>query len=314
MQRVKRTTAVAVLPGDPAGGTPGYFPQPNPGGGVLAAVPGYEWYNNVQEEIVSVITGAGLALDGANRAQMLAAIQQLISSGGSIKTPVRAATTANVTLAGSAPNTLDGVALAANDRILVKDQVTGSQNGIYVVTTLGAGANGTWSRATDADGAGEISAGMLVVSNEGAINADAVWELTTDGAITIATTALVFSRINNSLLATANTFTKAQRGAVAVLTDAATIAVDLSLGNNFSVTLAGNRTLGAPTNVVPGQSGIIVLTQDGTGSRTLAYNTFWKFVGGSVPSLTTAAGAVDSFAYYIESATRATCSLMKDLK
>lgn len=194
MQRIKRSTAVAVLPADPAGGTPGYFPLPNPGGGVPAAVPGYEWYNNVQEEICAVISAAGIALDGANRAQMLAAIQQLIASGGATKTPVRAATTANITLAGGAPSTLDGVALAANDRILVKDQTTASQNGLYVVTTLGTGANGTWTRATDADGAGELFAGLLVVSVEGTANADAVWELATDGAITIGTTALVFSR------------------------------------------------------------------------------------------------------------------------
>ena len=60
---------------------------------------------------------------------------------------------------------------------------------------------------------------------------------------------------------------KAQRGTVVALTDAATIAVDLSLANNFSVTLAGNRTLGAPTNTTAGQSGVIVVTQDSTGSR-----------------------------------------------
>jgi hypothetical protein len=117
-----------------------------------------------------------------------------------------------------------------------------------------------------------------------------------------------------ALLDTAQSFTKAQRGAVVALTDAATIAVDLALGNNYSVTLAGNRTLGAPTNMVAGQSGIIVITQDATGSRTLAYNTTWKFAGGTVPTLTTTAAAVDVLAYYVESATRVTCSLMKDVK
>src|SRR6185312_8947224 len=66
------------------------------------------------------------------------------------KPAVRAATTANIAnLAGGAPNTLDGVTLAANDRILVKDQTTGSANGIYTVTTLGSGSNGTWARAED---------------------------------------------------------------------------------------------------------------------------------------------------------------------
>ena len=107
-------------------------------------------------------------------------------------------------------------------------------------------------------------------------------------------------------LAVAQTFTKAQRGSVVSLTDAATIAVDLSLGNNFSVTLAGNRTLGAPTNVTAGQSGVIVVTQDSTGSRTLAYNSVYKFAGGTAPTLTTTASAVDVLAYYVESSTRIT--------
>lgn len=75
MQRVKRTTAVALLPADPGGGEPGYFAAPNPGGGVPATVPGYEWYNNVQEELISIIAAAGIALDGTNRAQLLAALR-----------------------------------------------------------------------------------------------------------------------------------------------------------------------------------------------------------------------------------------------
>ena len=108
-------------------------------------------------------------------------------------------------------------------------------------------------------------------------------------------------------LAVTQSFTKAQRGTPVGLTDGATIAVDMSLGNNFSVTLAGNRSLGDPTNVTAGQSGVIVITQDGTGSRTLAYaGTKYKFAGGTAPTLTTTAAAVDVLAYYCESATRIT--------
>ena len=107
-------------------------------------------------------------------------------------------------------------------------------------------------------------------------------------------------------LAVAQSFTKAQRGTPVALSDGATIAVDLSLGNNFTVTLAGNRTLGAPTNVTAGQSGVIVVTQDGTGSRTLAYNSVYKFAGGSAVTLSTGANAVDVLAYYVESSTRIT--------
>jgi len=107
-------------------------------------------------------------------------------------------------------------------------------------------------------------------------------------------------------LGVVQSFTKAQRGTVVALSDGATIAVDLSLGNNFSVTLGGNRTLGAPTNQTAGQSGVIVVTQDGTGSRTLAYNSVYKFAGGTAPTLTTTASAVDVLAYYVESSTRIT--------
>ena len=71
-------------------------------------------------------------------------------------------------------------------------------------------------------------------------------------------------------MATAQTFTKAQRGAIVTLTDGATVTPDMADGNNFSLTLGGNRTLANPTNLTAGQSGSIFLVQDGTGSRTLA--------------------------------------------
>jgi len=107
-------------------------------------------------------------------------------------------------------------------------------------------------------------------------------------------------------LAVAQAFTKGQAGTPVALTDAASVAVDLSLANNFTLTLAGNRTLAAPSNVTAGQSGVIVVTQDSTGSRTLAYNSIYKFAGGSAVTLTTTASAVDVLAYYCESATRIT--------
>lgn len=115
-------------------------------------------------------------------------------------------------------------------------------------------------------------------------------------------------------LATAQSFTAAQRGSVVALTDGATITADFAAGNNFSVTLGGNRTLANPSNLTAGQSGTIVITQDGTGSRTLAYGSNWKFPGGTAPTLTTTASAVDVIAYYVESATRITARLISDVK
>jgi len=112
----------------------------------------------------------------------------------------------------------------------------------------------------------------------------------------------------------AQSFSKAQRGAITALTDGATITPDFSLANNYSVTLGGNRTLANPTNLTAGQSGVIVVTQDGTGSRTLAYGSYWKFPSGTAPTLTTTANAVDVLAYYVESSTRITARLVLDVK
>ena len=109
-------------------------------------------------------------------------------------------------------------------------------------------------------------------------------------------------------------FTAAQRGTPVALTDAASVATNLALGNNFRLTIGGNRTLANPTNVVAGQSGSIVITQDATGSRTLAYGSYWKFAAGTAPSLTTTANAVDVLVYYVESATRITTKLIGDVK
>lgn len=90
---------------------------------------------------------------------------------------------------------------------------------------------------------------------------------------------------------------------VVTLTDAATIAVDSSLGNSFKVTLAGNRTLGSPTgSPVDGQKMLIAVRQDGTGSRTLAYNAIYRFgTGVTSPTLTTGANKTDYLGFVYNS-------------
>ena len=103
-----------------------------------------------------------------------------------------------------------------------------------------------------------------------------------------------------------NGVTTIQNGAVAVigtLTDAATITPDLAANCNFVVTLGGNRTLANPTNITAGQSGSIFIVQDGTGSRTLSWGSYWDFPGGTAPTLSTAANAVDRVDYIVRSAT-----------
>ena len=88
---------------------------------------------------------------------------------------------------------------------------------------------------------------------------------------------------------------------ITTLTDQAIITPDFGASANFAVTLAGNRTLANPLNLVAGQSGSIFVTQDGTGSRTLSFGAKFHFVGGTAPTMTTTASAVDRVDYVVKS-------------
>ena len=97
----------------------------------------------------------------------------------------------------------------------------------------------------------------------------------------------------------AQTYTAAQRGTITTLTDGATVTPDFAASNNYTLTLGGNRTIANPTNLTAGQSGSIFLVQDGTGSRTAAWGSYWDFAGGTAPTLTTTAAAVDRIDYVV---------------
>lgn len=196
MDRVFKSGASATPPAPFASPSVGYPISGDPGTGTPATKPGGYWYYMITEELRRLVVAAGLTPDHTNLDQVTLAVQELIrQAAGDYKASVRVATTANITaLNGGAPNTLDGVTLVAGDRILVKDQTTASQNGLYVVTTLGTGANGTWSRAGDADAAGELTSGAVVSVEGGTANGDSQWMLTTNNPITIGTTALTFAK------------------------------------------------------------------------------------------------------------------------
>ena len=108
-------------------------------------------------------------------------------------------------------------------------------------------------------------------------------------------------------LAVAQTFTKAQRGSITAITDVASITPDFALSNNFSLTLGGNRTLQNPSNLTVGQSGSIFISQDSTGSRTLAFGSQYDFAGGTAPTLSTAASAVDRIDYIVRTTSSIHC-------
>lgn len=122
----------------------------------------------------------------------------------------------------------------------------------------------------------------------------------------LATTAFVTTAVAGvtpgASTSAANTWTAGQRGEITTLTDGATITPDLNDSNNFTVTLAGNRTIANPTNCTAGQSGSIFIVQDGTGSRTASWGTYWDFAGGTAPTLTITASAVDRVDYIVRSA------------
>lgn len=103
------------------------------------------------------------------------------------KQSVRVATTANIVLSGA--QAIDGVAVVAGNRVLVKSQTLAKDNGIYVA------ANGAWVRAKDADANAEVTSGLIVSVEEGATLANTIWQLVTDGAIVLGTTALGFQNI-----------------------------------------------------------------------------------------------------------------------
>ena len=113
-----------------------------------------------------------------------------VKTGLDIKDSVRVATTANINLTNT--QTIDSVALAVGNRVLVKNQETGSQNGIYVV------ASGAWTRATDFDSDVEVTGGAFTFVEEGTVNADSGWVLTTNNTITIGTTALTFAQFSGA--------------------------------------------------------------------------------------------------------------------
>lgn len=111
-----------------------------------------------------------------------------LALGLDFKASCRVATTANITLSGT--QTIDGVAVVAGDRVLVKNQTTASANGIYVV------AAGAWSRSTDADSSAEVTSGLFVFIEEGTTHADQAWVLTTNNPVTLGTTALTFAQFS----------------------------------------------------------------------------------------------------------------------
>ena len=123
--------------------------------------------------------------------QSIKAYVDSVASGLDVKDSCRVATTSNITLSNT--QTIDGVSIVAGNRVLVKDQSTGSENGIYLCVD-----GGGWTRTTDFDSNSEVTAGAFTFIEEGSDNADAGFVLTTNDSITIDSTSLSFAQFSGA--------------------------------------------------------------------------------------------------------------------
>lgn len=151
---------------------------------------------DLQSQRVTNLADPSSATDAANKQYV-----DNVARGLYWKAPVRAATTTNGTLATAYANgqAIDGVTLATGDRILLKNQTAGAENGIYVVP-----ASGAPTRAVDADGGTELAPGTAVTVTEGTTNGDKVYILTSDAAITVGTTSQTWGVLGGGTTYTAS--------------------------------------------------------------------------------------------------------------
>ena len=209
-----------------------------------------------------------------------------VANGLDVKASVRVATTANLgatynNSAGTLTNSgaqaaiaIDDIALSATNRVLVKNQTAAAQNGFYKVTTVGTGsANWVLTRTPDADAASELTAGAFTFAEEGTLNGDNGYVMSTDGAVTLGTTAITFEQFSgagqitagNGLTKNGNTIDAVGTAdKITVSADAITIASSY-VGQNSITTLG---TIGAGTwaatdvAVAHGGTGLSAFTGD----------------------------------------------------
>ena len=232
----------------------------NTNGNIILDPNGTGVINVSSARITSLATPTG-STDAATKAYVDAQLQGL-----DVKNSVRVATTANGTLASAFANnsTVDGITLATGDRILLKDQSTGSENGIYTVN-----ASGAPTRATDFDADSEVTGGTFFFVEEGTVNADNGFVMTNDGAVTVGTTALTFTQFSGAGQVTAGDALTKSGNTLNVGVDNSSIEIN---SDALRVKASGitNAMLAGSIDLTAKVTGALPVGNGGTGLTTIA--------------------------------------------
>ena len=218
-------------------------------------------------------------------------------------TGVITATTLNQVVSGIITATTFDGNLQGN----VNGNVTGNATSATVANGLGASASVSTSGIVTASS----FVGALTGDVTGNVSGSAASATNLTGA---GSTAQVLGVNTSSLNGTKLYLSGNAAAEIVTLSDGANITPDFGSGNNFVVTLGGNRTLVNPTGVTTGQSGVIIVKQDGTGGRTLGIQSHYHFAGGTAPTFTTTANAVDVIGFVAYGATTIACTTTLDVK
>lgn len=198
------------------------------------------------------------------------------------KQSARVATTANITLSGN--QSIDGITTNTGDRVLVKNQTTASENGMYITAT------GAWARAGDLDAAAEFGNGQVIFVEEGTAQGESVWLLTTDGSITVGSTSLAYSRLGRAGQATPGNYGSATQIPVFTLNSDGTISsvTNTTLTESQALTAGdgsgSDRTILLSSN--GGGGGTVTLAQGSGISLTRSGNTITVAASASAPTVT----------------------------
>ena len=190
------------------------------------------------------------------------------------------------TTANSAGVYANSAFLRANTPSDVANSAASYANSAFIVANNSLGIDTTQN--TNITNVGTYANAAFASANTKAASASPTFT----GTVTIANSVSTVANVTNELAVFGKAFQN-----IVTLVDATTITANLAQTNNFVVTLGGNRTLANATNITAGQSGFIVVRQDGTGSRTLSFGTGWRFPSATAPTLTTTASAVDLIVY-----------------